>query len=176
MSSFDSAREAWENYHMGRIRAYEQAAENGDPEAMEIVASSIWRIQYNCRDQVIALLSAASDKGNGRASWKLADLYAGLREEEYNPKIEFYVRRALADGGVQSCKSEDDCLGHSIGHWVDEHHPEWQEMEEGFLSNGSYYLCPTGFYKKDAFRGIGKKAAAEARLEAAKKDKNDKKG
>ena len=171
MSSFDTARELWENYHMERIRNAEEAAKNGDPEAMVIMANSIWHIQYNCRDQVIALLTAASDKGNGRASWLLADLYANKNAEENHAKIEFYCRRALADGRRYSHKNEDDCLSHSIFNWVNRHHPEWQEMEEGFLSDSHYYLCPTGYYCLNAFRGIGKKAAMKKRKEEEQKTK-----
>lgn len=170
MSSFDTAREQWENYHMDRIRNAKEAAENGDPEAMEIMASSIWCIQYNCRDEVIALLTAASDKGNGRASWKLADLYANRNEAEYDEKIEFYCRRALSDGKIYSSRNEDDCLSHSVFHWVDRHHPEWQEMEEGFHSDDRYYLCPTGRYMMNAFRGIGKEAAMEERRKKREAD------
>ena len=165
MSSFDTARELWENYHMERIRNAEKAAKDGDPEAMVIMANSIWYIQYNCRDQVIELLTAASDKGNGRANWLLADIYANKNAEENHEKIEFYCRRALADGRRYSYKNEEDCLSHSIFNWVDRYHPEWQEMEEGFLSNGQYYLCPTGYYCLNAFRGIGKNAAMKKRTE-----------
>ena len=38
MSSFDGAREQWENYHLSKIKEYKEAAENGDPEAMEMLA------------------------------------------------------------------------------------------------------------------------------------------
>ncbi len=57
---------------------------------------------------------------------------------------------------------------HSITYWIEKHHPEWQEMEEGFRSNGGYYLCPTGRYMMNAFRGIGKKAAMEERRKSKK--------
>lgn len=169
MSSFDTAREKWELEHMQRIEAAKEAAANGDPEAMEIMASSIWHIQYNCKDQVMELLTAASDKGNGRASWKLADLYANQDAEKYHFKIELYCRRALTGGRTYSDENEDDSLCHSIYGWVNRHHPEWQEMEEGFLSDGKYYLCPTGRYLMNAFRGIGKKAALQKRREERKK-------
>ena len=114
MSSFDPAREKWEEYHTERINSVKKAAENGDPEAGEIMASSIWRIQYNCQKQVMALLSEGSDKGNGRAGRKFASVYASRNEAEYNEKIEFCCRRALAGRRVHSNKNEIDCVAASI--------------------------------------------------------------
>ena len=53
MSSFDTAREKWELYHMEERDKVKEAAANGDPEAMEILAYHIDMIEYNCRDKVI---------------------------------------------------------------------------------------------------------------------------
>lgn len=155
MSSFDTAREKWEDYHMDRIRKSREAAKNGDPEAMEIMASSIWYVQYNCQDEVIALLSAASDKGHGRASWKLADLYANRRDPQYDEKIEFYCRRAFEGGRTYKVKDEDDFLCGSIRYWICDHHPEWCEREKNYRDDGTYTLHPTGVYGINVFSGIG---------------------
>lgn len=175
MSSFDTAREMWETFHMNNARNSREAAKNGDPEAMEILAYSIWHIQYNCEDEVIELLTAASDAGRETASWKLADKYAAMGDNEYHDKIEYYCRRALSGGRRFSHVSDDPiegCLSGSIFIWINTHHPEWMEMEEGFLGDGQYYLCPTGRYGMNVFRGIGKKAATEERKKLIPKDKN----
>ena len=77
MSSWEAAREAWELKHMQRMEAAIEDAEKGDPEAMVIMAIGIYHTQYNCENQAIQILKDASDKGSGRASWLLADIYAG---------------------------------------------------------------------------------------------------
>ncbi len=153
MSSWEAAREVWELKHMQRM----EAAENGDPEAMVIMAIGTYHIQYNCEDQVIKLLTDASDAGNGRVSWLLADIYASKDPLKNHVKIEFYCRRALADGNVYSDENEDDALCHAIFEWVERHHREWQEMEEGFRPDSKYYLCPTGRYMMNAFRSIARR-------------------
>ncbi|MBQ8862660.1 MAG: hypothetical protein IJV67_08520 [Clostridia bacterium] len=136
MSSFDTARENWELEQMKKAEETERAAANGNPKAMEELARSIWRVQYNCDEKVIELLTAASDAGNDRASWLLADLYAGLDEEKYHDKIEFYCRRALKKGRRYSDLDPDDFLCHCIFEWIEKHHPEglrWKKSKIAVL-------------------------------------------
>ena len=173
MSSWEAAREAWELKHMQRMEAAIEDAEKGDPEAMVIMAIGIYHTQYNCENQAIQILKDASDKGSGRASWLLADIYAGKGALINFIKIEKYCRRAMADGNVYSDENEDDALCHAIFDWVDRFHRKWQEMEEGFWPDGKYYLYPTGRYMKNAFRGIGKKAALKKRREEKNNKKSD---
>lgn len=160
MSSFDTAREKWELYHMEERDKVEEAAANGDPEAMEILAYHINKIEYNCRDKVIELLTAASDAGRETASWKLADLYANWDKKEHHDKIEHYCRLAFASGRIYSDK-QPECIYGSIKYWIEDHHPELCEMEEGFYSSGRYYLTRTYRYGMNVFRGIGEEAARQ---------------
>lgn len=160
MSSFDTAREKWELYHMEERDKVKEAAAKGDPEAMEILAYHISKIEYNCRDKVIELLTAASDAGRETASWKLADLYANWDKKEYHDKIEHYCRLAFASGRTYSHK-QPECIYGSIQYWIEKHHPEWREMKEGFYSSGRYYLIPTYRYGMNVFRGIGEEAARQ---------------
>ena len=102
MSSWEASREKWELYHMNIIDRVKEAAENGDPEAMETMAYSTYMIQYNCRDRVIELLTAASDAGRQTANWKLADLYANWDQKKYHDKIEHYCKLAFAGGRIYS--------------------------------------------------------------------------
>lgn len=117
MSSFDTAREKWELYHMKERDKVKEAAENGDPEAMEILAYHI-------------------------------------------NKIEHYCRLAFASGRIYSDKEPEWIYG-SIKYWIEDHHPEWCEMEEGFYSSGGYYLTRTYRYGMNVFRGIGEEAARQ---------------
>lgn len=158
MSSFDTAREKWEQYHMDIIARVKDAAAKGDPEAMEALALSTYMIQYNCHDEVIELLSAASDAGRETASLKLADLYANRDEKKYHDKIEHYCRLAMASGRIYSVKDEVWLHG-SVQDWIKEHHPEWCEMEECFFVDDSYYLHFTGRFGMNVFRGVGEEAA-----------------
>lgn len=163
MSSFDTAREKWELYHMEERDKVKEAAANGDPEAMEILAYHINKIEYNCRDKVIELLTAASDAGRQTASWKLADYYAhldGFDGTEYRDKIEHYCKLAFEGGKIYSNK-QPECIYGSIEYWIEKHHPEWCEMEEGFYSSGRYYLTRTYRYGMNVFRGIGEEAARQ---------------
>lgn len=148
MSSFDTAREMWELYHTGEKNKVKEAAENGDPEAMEIMAYHIEKSEYNCRDKVIALLTAASDAGRQTASWKLADYYAhldGFDGTEYREKIEHYCKLAFEGGKIHSYK-QPECIYGSIQRWMEEYHPEWCEKEKW------YY---TGRYGADVFSHTG---------------------
>ncbi len=160
MSSWEAARDKWELYHMEERDKVKEAAENGDPEAMEKMAYHINKIEYNCRDKVIELLSAASDAGRATASWKLADLYANWDSKQYHVKIEHYCRLAFASGDTFSDKEPEGMYG-SVHCWIEKHHPEWCEMEEGFYDDGRYYLTPTHRYGINVFRGVGKIAATE---------------
>ena len=167
MSSFDTAREQWELYHMKKIDDVKEAAANGDPAAMEAMAYSIYMIYYNRHDEVIELLTAASDAGRQTASWKLADLYANRDKEKYHGEIEHYCKLAFAKGRIYS-EEHPEWMHGSIKHWIEEHHPEWCEMEEGFDDDDSYYLSSTGRYGENVFRGIGEKAARTMRSEKEK--------
>ncbi len=162
MSGFDTAREKWELYHMEERDKYKEAAANGNPEAMEILAYHIDKIEYNCRDEVIALLTAASDAGRQTASWKLADVYANWDQNKYHVKIEHYCRLAFASGDTFSDKEPEGMYG-SVHCWIEKHHPEWCEMEEGFRSDGSYYLLPAypRRYGMNVFQGVGEEAARQ---------------
>ena len=128
MSSFDTAREKWELYHMKERDKVNEAAANGDPEAMEILAYHINKIEYNCRDKVIELLTAASDAGRETASWKLADLYAYFKylgDDTMLPKIEQYCMRAFeADVPLHT----KDLLYQNLLPFIKYNHPEWFEM------------------------------------------------
>lgn len=168
MSSFDGAREQWENYHLGKIKEYEEAAKSGDPEAMEHLAYHTDKVLYPTREKIIEMLTFAAEKGRETAYWKLADLYANWDKKEYHDKIEQYCRLAFASGKIFT-KEQPECFYGSIQYWIEEHHPEWCEMEEGFHSDGRYYLYPSGRYAMNAFRGIGKIAAMEKRQEERKK-------
>lgn len=131
MSSFDTAREKWELYHMEERNKYKEAAANGDPEAMEILAYHINKIEYNCHDEVIALLTVASDAGRQTASWKLADYYAhmdGFNGTEHRDKIEHYCRLAFEGGKIYSDKETELMYGY-ITDWLQEYHPEWCEKK-----------------------------------------------
>ena len=164
MSSFDTAREKWELYHMKERDKVKDAAAKGDPEAMEILAYHIDKIEYNCRERVIELLTAASNAGRETASWKLADYYANCDDKKYHNKIEYYCRLAFASGKTYSDK-QPECIHGSIHYWIEKHHPEWCEMEEGFYDDGKYYLHPTYRYGMNVFRGMGEKAARQMRHE-----------
>ena len=162
MSSFDGAREQWENYHLGKIKEYKEAAENGDPEAMENLAYHTQKVMYPTREKIIEMLTFAAEKGRETAYWKLADLYANWDQKKYHDKIEHYCRKAFASGKIFTDK-EPDCLYGSIQYWITEHHPEWCEMEEGFRSDGSYYLLPIypRRYGMTVFQGVGEEAARQ---------------
>ena len=164
MSSFDTAREKWELYHMKERDKVKDAAAKGDPEAMEILAYHIDKIEYNCRERVIELLTAASNAGRETASWKLADYYANWDDKKYHNKIKYYCRLAFASGKTYSDK-QPECIHGSIHYWIEKHHPEWCEMEEGFYDDGKYYLHPTYRYGMNVFRGMGEKAARQMRHE-----------
>lgn len=164
MSSWEAAREKWELYQRKEIDKVKEAAENGDPEAMEIMAYHINKIEYNCRDKVIELLTAASNAGRHTASWKLADVYANWDSKEYHFKIEHYCRLAFASGDTFSDKEPEGMYG-SVHTWIEKHHPEWCEMEEGFNDDGKYYLHPTHRYGMNVFRGVGKNTAMQMKRE-----------
>lgn len=166
MSSFDGAREQWENYHLSKIKEYEEAAKNGDPEAMENLAYHTNEVKYPTREEIIEMLTFAAENGRETAYWKLADLYANWDKKEYHDKIEHYCRLAFASGKtftVNQTVEPPECLYGSIEYWIEEHHPEWCEMEEGFRSDGSYYLRPAypRRYGMNVFRGVGEEAARQ---------------
>lgn len=142
------------------MEEYREAAENGDPEAAEMMAYHMAKRGYSSREEVVALLKAASDAGRQSASWKLADYYANWDSTEYHEKIEHYCRIAFAGGRVYTHK-DPECIYGSIQYWIEKHHPEWCEKEEGFLDDGRYYLCATGRYGLHVFCGIGEEAARE---------------
>ena len=169
MSSFDGAREQWENYHLGKIREYKEAAEKGDPEAMEMLAFHTQKVMYPTREKIIEMLTFAAEKGRATAYWKLADLYANWDHKKYHDKIEHYCRLAIASGRTFTNK-EPDCLYGSIEYWITEHHPEWCEMNEGIRADGSYYLRPAYpcRYGLNVFHGVGEETARQKRNE--KKD------
>jgi len=167
MSSFDTARELWELEQIKERDKFKEAAEKGDPEAMEMLAYHIDKIEYNCRDKVIELLTAASDAGRATASWKLADLYANWDKKKYHDKIEHYCRLAFASGDTFSDDEPEGIYG-SVHSWIEKHHPEWCEMEEGFYDDGRYYLHPTYRYGMNVFRGVGKTAAKEMKRKKQK--------
>ena len=166
MSSFDSAREQWELYHMNEIKKAKEAAENGDPEAMETMAYHIAKVGYpgpGDREKVISLLTSASDAGRRTASWKLADFYAhmdGFNGNEHHEKIEYYCRLAFSGGNIFSHK-EPDAIWGTIQYWIEKHHPEWCEKEEEIRSDGKYYIWPTYRYGMNVFRGMGEEAARQ---------------
>lgn len=148
MSSFDTAREKWEEYHMNQIKSVKEAALKGDPEAMETMAYHIAIIMYNCDDQVISLLTKASDAGRQSASWKLADYYAhldGFDGTKYRDLIEHYCLLAFSTGKIYSYK-EPECIYGTIKYWMEEYHPEWCEKEKGLY---------TYRYGKDVFTQTG---------------------
>lgn len=98
---------------------------------MEILAYHINKIEYNCRDEVIALLTAASDAGRQTASWKLADYYAHMDSfngTEHRDKIEHYCRLAFEGGKIYSDKEPELMYG-NITDWLQEYHPEWCEKK-----------------------------------------------
>lgn len=165
MSSFDSAREQWENFHRDKIAEYKEAAENGDPEAMEQLAYHTLKVLYPTREEIITMLTFAAEHGRETAYWKLADLYANWDAKKYHDKIEHYCRLAMASGKIFTHK-QPECLYGSIQYWIPEHHPEWCEMEEGFRSDGSYYLRPTHRYGRNVYRGIGEEAARRKLLQS----------
>ena len=162
MSSFDGSREQWENYHLGKIREYREAAENGDPEAMEMMAFHTEKVMYPTREEIIEMLTFAAEHGRETAYWKLADLYANWDSKEHHDKIEHYCRLAFASGKTFT-DEQPECLYGSIEYWIKEHHPEWCELEEGFRSDGSYYLRPAYpcHYGMNVFRGVGEEAASQ---------------
>lgn len=164
MSSFDGAREQWENYHLSKIKEYEEAAKNGDPEAMENLAYHTNEVKYPTREEIIEMLTFAAENGRETAYWKLADLYANWDEKEYHDKIEHYCRLAFASGDTFSDKEPEGMYG-SVHCWIEKHHPEWCEMEEGFYDDGRYYLHPTHRYGMNVFRGVGKNAAMQMKRE-----------
>lgn len=148
MSSFDGAREQWENYHLSKIKEYEEAAKNGDPEAMENLAYHTNQVMYPTREEIIEMLTFASDAGRQTASWKLADYYAnmdGFNGTEHRDKIEHYCRLAFEGGKIYS-KKEPEWMYGSIEYWLQEYHPEWCEKE------GSLY---TYRYGMDVFAKTG---------------------
>lgn len=152
MSSFDSSREQWELYHMQECDKVMKAAENGDPEAMEILAYHISKIEYNCKEKVIKLLTAASDAGRQTASWKLADYYAhldGFDGTEHRDKIEHYCLLAFEGGKIYTNK-QPECINGIIKRWMEEYHPEWCEKKNGFYTNryGMNVFTHTGAREK----------------------------
>lgn len=160
MAGWESEREKWEQYHTEKINGLREAAENGDLEAMEMMAYHIAKRGYSSREEVVSLLTAASDGGRQTASWKLADYYANWDPKTYHNQIEYYCNLALAGGGIFT-DDDPDCIYGSIEYWIPKHHPQWREMEEGFRSDGTYYLLPTGRYGLNVFRGIGEEAARQ---------------
>ncbi len=152
MSSFDGTREQWENYHLSKIAEYKEAAEKGDPEAMENLAYHTQKVLYPTRERIIEMLTFAAEKGRETAYWKLADLYANWDRKEHHDKIEHYCRLAFASGKVFTAE-QPQCLYGSIKDWITEHHPEWCEMKEKQNEDGIFYLH-TGRYGMNVFNGI----------------------
>lgn len=154
MSSFDSSREQWENYHLGEIAKYKKDAEKGNPQAVEMLAYHTLKVMYPTREEIIQMLTFAAENGQATAYWKLADLYANGSQTEHHDKIERFCRLAFASGKVFTIQ-QPECLYGSIEYWITKHHPEWCEMEEGLRPDGSYYIRPTHRYGANVFQGVG---------------------
>lgn len=161
MSRWEAYRDQWELYHTDIIKSNKAAADGGDPEAMELVATSTYLIQFNLKDEAIALLKDAAEAGRETASLKLADIYSGMRDDE---KTEYYCQMAFSCGRIFSY-NEPVWIHRSLEWWLKEHHPEWCEMREGINFRGEYYCIHTGRYGMNVFTGVGeeetRKAAAE---------------